>query len=478
MLSQASAQTFKTLYTFTATDTNGVNADGGGLGGLILSGDTLYGTATAGGSSGWGTVFAIKTNLTGFTNLHNFTGDNDGAYPDYPESGLVLSGNTLYGTTHWGGNSYDSDVQHGSGTLFAVNTDGTGATALYDFGVRTASSSVNADGYWPIGALASLGNTLFGTTELGGTSGCGTLFAINADGTGFTLLHTFTNTNGDGCSGSSLVLSGSTLYGTTGHGGTSGWGTVFAINTDGTGFRTVHNFTTLTYSNSTEVNSDGAYPSRLIMSGDTLYGVTQDGGSSGYGTIFKVLTNGSGFAALHTFTAPAGVSGYTNLDGFHPDALILSGNTLYGTANEGGNSGNGTVFAVSTDGTGFTVLHAFSATPSYTNSDGIRPAGLLLSGNTLYGTTAIGGASGSGTIFSISLPTPPPHLTIAPDGSGGYLISVQGSPNFTCQLQRAPSLTGPWTSSGSQTADDSGFTQFHDLFPPPDRAFYRTVQQQ
>ena len=68
--------------------------------------------------------------------------------------------------------------------------------------------------------------------------------------------------------------------------------------------------------------------------------------------------------------------------------MILSGNTLYGTATDGGSSGNGTVFAVNTDGTGFTNLHSFTALDLYyTNSDGANPyAGLILSGNTLYGT--------------------------------------------------------------------------------------------
>jgi hypothetical protein len=56
-------------------------------------------------------------------------------------------------------------------------------------------------------------------------------------------------------------------------------------------------------------------------------------------------------------------------------------------------------------------------------------------------------------------------------------LNQQGSPSFTCQLQRAPSLTGPWNTSAAQTADTNGLIQFHDLFPPADRAFYRTVQQ-
>jgi len=70
----------------------------------------------------------------------------------------------------------------------------------------------------------------------------------------------------------------------------------------------------------------------------------------------------------------------------------------------------------------------------------------------------------------------PARLSIVSDGSGGYFIRAQGSPNFTCQLQRAASLAGPWSTNAPQTADASGLIQFHDL-PAPDRAFYRTVQQ-
>ena len=81
----------------------------------------------------------------------------------------------------------------------------------------------------------------------------------------------------------------------------------------------------------------------------------------------------------------------TAIDGAQSEAgLILSGNTLYGTASNGGSSGNGTVFAVNTDGTGFTTLHSFTD-----GNDGANPgAGLILSGNTLYGTASEGGSFG------------------------------------------------------------------------------------
>src|SRR6478752_3077172 len=84
-------------------------------------------------------------------------------------------------------------------------------------------------------------------------------------------------------------------------------------------------------------------------------------------------------------------------DGAYPQAaLILSGNTLYGTAGFGSSSGAGTIFALSMDGTGFTNLHSFN-TPAYDvpyiNSDGAYPrAGLLLSSNTLYGAAVSGGS--------------------------------------------------------------------------------------
>jgi D-alanyl-D-alanine dipeptidase len=69
-----------------------------------------------------------------------------------------------------------------------------------------------------------------------------------------------------------------------------------------------------------------------------------------------------------------------------------------------------------------------------------------------------------------------PQLAIASDGSGGYFISAQGAPGFTCSLLRAASLAGPWSTNTQQTADNSGLIQFHDLAPPPSQGFYRTLQ--
>jgi len=384
---QMTAQTFTTLHNFTALSNSPPYGNSEGTspyGRLVWWGNTMFGTAARGGSSGTGTVFRVNTDGTGFTNLHSFTG-NDGASP---YAGLALSGNTLYGTTFAGGSS-------GRGTVFAVYSDGTGFTNLHSF--------TGGDGFDPTGLIVT-GSTLYGTAAAGGSSGNGTVFRLNTGGTAFTNLYSFTATsppnplapNSDGAYPNALVLSGSTIYGTAASGGSSGYGTVFRINTDGTGFTNLHSF----------AGGDGSDPTGLILAGGSLYGTTFGGGSGGSGTVFSMNTDGTGFTNLHRFTATSLGLPQTNSDGAYPYAgLIISDNTLYGTATSGGSSGNGTVFAVNTNGKGFAVLHSFpAATDPFTGSGGANPySGLILAGKLLYGTTINGGSSSNGTVFSLGL---------------------------------------------------------------------------
>src|SRR5262249_55908447 len=149
---------------------------------------------------------------------------------------------------------------------------------------------------------------------------------------------------------------------------------------DGTGFRRLHSFSSSPHSNF-DTNVDGFWPpTALILSGSTLYGTTQYGGSGGAGVVFMLNTNGTDFTPLHSFAAytasTTNSSGWwTNADGIWPGHLIISGNTLYGTAGYGGSLGGGTVFKLNTDGSGFTTLYNFpDASPDssgiYTNTDG------------------------------------------------------------------------------------------------------------
>ena len=97
-----------------------------------------------------------------------------------------------------------------------------------------------------------------------------------------------------------------------------------------------------------------------------MYGV-DSGGSGGSGVVFKLNTDGTGFTILYNFTAPTGQNLRNcpiNDDGVGPHTLILSGNVLYGTADCGGRWGNGTVFALSTDGSNFATLHNWRTRPN------------------------------------------------------------------------------------------------------------------
>jgi len=344
-------------------------------------------------------LLAIPAVAQTFINLHNFIG-SDGLFP---YGALISSGNKLYGTTEQGG--YNT-----TGTIFAMNTNGTCFTNLYIFNiVPNFPPAANSGGGHPYAGLIFAGSTLYGTAHDGGNYGYGTVFAINTDGTGFTTVHDFNS--GDGANPyAGLMISGNILYGTTYSGGDSGYGTVFKVNTDGSCFTNVYNFTG---------GSDGASPrAGLVLSGSTLYGTTSGGGSSSNGTVFAINTDGTCFTNLHNFTNSNGsVSGA----GFFlsGNSLILSGNTLYGAADSGNSylNINGAVFAINTDGTGFTNLYSFTATsgPDSTNTDGADPkVGLILSGDTLYGTAIFGGSVGDGTVFSLSLPVASaPSLSIA-----------------------------------------------------------------
>jgi len=476
---RVTAQTFTTLHSFTApSGPYGTNSDGQNpSASLMFSTNTLFGTTYNGGSSGQGTAFRINTDGTGFTNLHSFTLPAENANGQLtnsdgrnPSASLISADNTLYGTTSLGGGS-------SKGIVFKVNIDGTGFTNLHSFTTTPAFPGpyTNSDGANPTAGLILSGDTLYGTTESGGGSGRGTVFAINVNGSAFTNLYSFTGGIDGAGPQACLVLSGNILYGAASYGGSSDKGTVFSVTTNGTGFTNLHSFTALSGSSGSS-NTDGANPiAGLILSGNTLFGTAEYGGSSGKGTAFRINTDGTGFTNLHNFTKDIynGVT-YTNGDGADlRTGLILSGNTLYGAASGGGLSGEGTLFRLNTDGSGFTNLHSYTM-GNTTNGDGAHPTGLTLAGNTLYGTTGSGGNSGNGTVFGLSFP---PKLTVIP--SGAYVIltwptnfagfdyagfTLQSTTNLVSSLWTTNS-TAPVVVTGQNTVTNpiSGAQEFYRL---------------
>jgi uncharacterized repeat protein (TIGR03803 family) len=306
-----------------------------------------------------------QTNL-----LHEFAGGADDGKD--PWGDLVISGTTLYGMTQLGG---DSD----NGVIFKVQIDGSGFTLLHEF------LGGAEDGASPLGSLVVSGTTLYGMTQNGGSNDRGTIFKIQTDGSGFTLLHAFAGDASEGVGpNGSLIIQGSTLFGMTNAGGMGGvegsWGgTIFKIQIDGSDFTMLHSFDSYQH-------PYGA----LTLEGSTLYGMTQLGGSNDYGTIFKIQTDGSDYTQLYQFALSDG----TNPSG----SLILSGTTLYGMTALGGSGTYGTIFKIGTDGTGFSRLHEFAGGAD----GGLRPYGsLVISGSTLYSMTFFGGNENLGTIFGI-----------------------------------------------------------------------------
>jgi uncharacterized repeat protein (TIGR03803 family) len=132
------------------------------------------------------------------------------------------------------------------------------------------------------GYVVQSGNYLYGMTTYGGPQNHGVLFKLTTDGQTFVPLHLFGATGHDGKEPyGSLLLVGCQLYGTTAKGGDNDLGTVFVINTDGSGYSRLHSFGSTKH--------DGVKPiDNVIMVNGALYGMATEGGDSDQGTIFMV----------------------------------------------------------------------------------------------------------------------------------------------------------------------------------------------
>lgn len=444
---------FKDLNTYTNAD--GVQPTGG----LVLSGGRLYGVANLGGSGGVGTVYAVSTTGSGFGVLHQFTALDPAALTNAdganPSAGLLLAGGKLYGTAYNGGTA-------GNGVLFSLNTDGTGFTNLYNFTAENPSTGANNDGANPSAALLLAGGALYGTTYYGGSKGAGVVFSFNTNGTGgINVLHNFsapdpnTGANSDGANPSAqLLLSGTTLYGTTAGGGTNGQGVVFACDISGSGFNVLHHF-----------DDVGAYPTAgLVLSGGTLYGL---GGSN----LFALGTTGAGFTNLHQFSASVG--GSPAIPG-----LTLSNNTLYGAAPNAGLFGGGLMFSMNTGGSMFADLHNFADVSYFsyppTNIGGAFPNGgpILLNG-LLYGTASQGGSSGSGVLFAAVVN---PLVLSARVSGTTFLLSFQTVTGASYTVQQNSNLATTNWITFTNCLGSGAVTQFAMPTATAPRLFFRVRQ--
>ncbi len=454
---------------------NGVGQDAANpAAGVVLSGSVLCGTTLNGGTQGAGAAFDLTLDGTNFNAFHSF---GNGADAANPQGELAVSGNGLFGTAFGGGSS-------GTGAIFVGQTNGT-VSVVRSFSVANADNATNAGGASPSALIALAGNTIYGTASTGGAAANGTVFSVTTNGATFSDLHDFSvldsqsGTNTDGAAPwGGLILSGGALYGTASQGGAGGSGVVFSLGTNGANFAVLHNFSPL--DPVTAVNADGAIPfGGLALSNGILYGTTYAGGQNARGTVFALQTNGTGFTVLHQFAATDSTTG-TNTDGASPcAALILSGNVLYGTASAGGAGSVGTVFSINTTNDQFAAPHSFSSLASTgTNAEGAFPvAPVMRLGNSLYGTAFSGGPGGGGTVFVVPIPPPPAVITnIVQNVDGSVTISFLGSPNSTNVVQAAVSLTPPvaWQNLSTNVADANGAWQFTDSNASTTTKFYRS----
>jgi uncharacterized repeat protein (TIGR03803 family) len=464
------------LHTFT-----GGTSPAAPYAGLILSPDgNLYGTSSAGGTSNRGTVFRV-TPAGALTVLHSFSGEADGSMPI---GGLVLANDgNIYGTTSDShqplslgavfrltpngvftiatdippansGRSYASLIQASNGLIygtgagpiaaastvfgavFSVALTPTGTTSVrfsHRFGdPGNPPMSGGLDGTNPLAALVegSDGN-LYGTTQLGGSFGLGTIFRMAPNGA-VTILHPFAGGQDGAYPYAALIqASDGNFYGTTSQGGICDCGTLFRMTPAGD----------ITLLHAFNGGTDGAYPVAALTQGSDgdFYGTTSQGGLLNRGTIFRMTPSGV-LTTLHAFDDGEGrapmapllevgdgtfygttlAGGQLDLgtiftvnrtgdtrvlvmfetDGAVPLAGLVRGNdgALYGTTVSGGLFGLGSFFRLAASGA-LSVLHGFAGWP-----DGLQPAAAVLQGRdgNFYGTTTAGGSNFNGAAFSVT----------------------------------------------------------------------------
>ena len=354
---------------------NGTSTGYKPLGGLIADASgNLFGTTANGGANGLGEVFEIVNTATGYANTPLVIASFSTKVGYSPMDSLIAdSSGDLFGTTQYGPTGT-------TGAIFEILNTGTGYSSTP---VLVSSFKGNTNGAQPIGSLITDANgDLFGTTASGGTSGTndGTIFEVVKTGTTYaatpTMLASFDNKNGSQPQASLMMDASGNLLGTTQYGGASNRGTVFELANTGSSYAG-----TITPLFSFNLTNGGNPTGGLLAdaNGD-LFGTTQYGGSSGFGTVFEILNTVTGYA-----TSPITVISLNGTVGANPWASLIadSAGNLFATTNSGGlvsgsPSSLGAVIEVSNSGF---VVACFAAGTRITTPEGEVPVQALAVGD-------------------------------------------------------------------------------------------------
>jgi uncharacterized repeat protein (TIGR03803 family) len=328
---------------------------------------------------------AAQAAASGYKQLYAFKGTPDGASP---YSGFAASGNTLYATTLNGSTNYCSQscsnyCYLGCGTIFSVDSSGN-EHVIYDF--RGNFSSAH-DGSWPFAGLTPLNGQFFGVASSAGATAHGAVYTVSTSGQEKIIYNFLGGTDAEAAEAplvayKNLLFGTSTIGGGSGCGG-NGCGTVYRSDTSGK--------ESVLYSFKGGNDGYRIFAPVTVLHG-ALYGAALQGGGtgcggSGCGLIFKLGLKGKE-RVLYRF---GGTS-----DGAFPNGLTVVNGALYGTTEGGGTRNSGTFFSITPAGTLMT-LYNFQDIPD----GNLPGASLIYYKGSFYGTTVGGGTAGIGTVFKI-----------------------------------------------------------------------------
>jgi uncharacterized repeat protein (TIGR03803 family) len=408
-----------------ASFTGGTSVQNPYCGVVYSSAETAYfGTSLYGGADSGGTTYKVNAAGT-VTREYSFDAGTQGVYPI---GGLMIAkdGN-LYGTSYEYGTYYE-------GTTWKEAVTSTSVTGEVQF---------NGDnGEYPVSAMmqASDGN-LYGVANDGGTYNFGTLFRFSSTGTtsNISVLTSFDGPNGEYPSAVLVQGTDGNLYGTAENGGAydSSAGTIYRISMAGSNLTLLHSF---------NGSTDGAEPIAGVIQGvdGNYYGTTLEGGTYNEGTVFEIQPSGA-FSTLYSFTGGA--------DGAEPWGGLVQATdgNLYGTTQQGGTYGDGTVFQIAPTGSLATIAE-------FDGYQGALCEGYLVQGpdGNLYGATFNGGLNGYGAFFCVVLTNGAP-LQI---GGQPASLSVYAGSNavFAVATIGGVPLSYQWQQNGTNLTNGGGFS--------------------
>jgi uncharacterized repeat protein (TIGR03803 family) len=343
----------------------------------LVQGDdgNLYGTTRYGASGADATAFRLGLDGS-FAVLHTFA---PAEWFDPAPTLLLASDGRFYGTT-------------AEPVVYRMESDGA-YTEIHRFPYST-------EGIDPRGLTRGSDGNYYGVSRAGGAYNWGSVFKTTTAGD-VTTLYSFPGDSGAQPMAPMVQASDGNFYGTS-VGGAIGVGTIFRITPSGT-LTTLHTIANL--------GPIGTYPLAALLeaSDGNFYGTTYWGSGANLGAVFRMTPSGT-VSLVHAFSGGAA-------DGGNPQAALIQtpDGFFYGTTDNGGTAGLGTVFRMTVDGT-VTVLHAFTG-----GADGSHPRAALTPApdGTFYGTTRTGGSANAGTVFRMTAAGTVTILYSFPGGAGG-----------------------------------------------------------